>query len=275
VENTIASEHKRRRMAIRLIGAAILCPGLFSAFLAPLEIYCFYLFSEGGAFHYDGFRFGSFMFGNLAAQILGYYFLAAVLIPVGYGTLTLKGWARHLTLASVRFWIVAGVPLILAFFFVLLSSKQLSPPLVILIAILAGASCLLLPWLVMRFYESPETVLSFGTQGQKESWIEAIPIPALALAYVFLFFGTCPARPDLLQWAISSVRALDFGPRRHHAIGRLHHPAPGDIVGHVASQAVGMVVRIGILLPHVDVIRHHTAILQLDGHAISAQSSSV
>jgi len=184
----IGSGHKRRAIAVRLMGAAILCLGLFAAFLAPLEMYCFYLFSEGGPFHYDGFAFGSFMFGNLATQILGYYFFAAVLIPVGYGNLALKGWARHLTLALVRFWIVAGLPLILAFFFVLLSSKQLSLPLVVLIAILVAASYLLLPWLVIRFYESPQTVLSFGTREGKYSWIEATPIQALALAYVFLFF---------------------------------------------------------------------------------------
>jgi hypothetical protein len=188
MEKNMGIQHKRRTMAIRLMGAVILCLGVFSAVFAPLEIYCFYLFSEGGAFHYEGFRFGSFMFGNLATQILGYYFLAAVLIPVGYGTLMLKGWARHLTLALVRFWIVAGIPLILAFFFVLLSSKQLSLPLLILIAILVAASYLLLPWLLVRFHESPETMLSFGIRERKESWIEGIPIPALALAYVFLFF---------------------------------------------------------------------------------------
>jgi len=183
----MASHNNRRTMAIRVMGAAILCVGLLSAFVGPLEIYCFYLFSEGGPFHYDGFRFGSFMFANMATQILGYYFLAAVLIPVGYGALMLKGWARHLILASVRFWIVAGLPLILAFFFVLVSSKDPSLPLVILSAILLAASYLVLPWLVVRFCESPDTVLSFGGPDRRESWIETIPIRALALAYVFLF----------------------------------------------------------------------------------------
>jgi hypothetical protein len=178
----------RRTMAVRLMGAAILGVGLLSAFFGPMEIYCFYLFSEGGPFHYDGFRFGSFMFANLATQILGYYFFAAILIPIGYGLLTLKGWARHLVLASVRFWIVAGLPLILAFSFVLLSSKELSLPLLILIAILVAASYLLLPWLVTRFYESPDTRLSFSSQGRGRSWIEETPIPALTLAYVLFFF---------------------------------------------------------------------------------------
>ena len=40
-------------------------------------MYCFYLFSEGGRFHYEGFGFGSFMFGNIASQIVGYYLIAA------------------------------------------------------------------------------------------------------------------------------------------------------------------------------------------------------
>jgi hypothetical protein len=42
------------------------------------------LFSEGGSFSYEGFGFGSFMFGNIASQVIGYYLIAAVLIVVGY-----------------------------------------------------------------------------------------------------------------------------------------------------------------------------------------------
>ena len=188
MEQPSRCQHRCRRVVLRLVGTIVLSIGLLSAFLGPLEMFCFYLFSEGGAFHYDGFRFGSFMFGNLATQILGYYFIAAVLIPIGYGTMRLRGWARHLTLASLRFWIVAGLPLIVAFFFVLLSSKDLSPPLVIVIAILVAASYLLLPWLAIRFYQSPDTALSLGTQGREKSWIETIPIPILALAFVVIFF---------------------------------------------------------------------------------------
>lgn len=179
---------KARILILRLCGAVLLLVGLLAAFLGPLEMFCFYLFSEGGAFHYEGFRFGSFMFGNIAAQIMGYYFIAALLIPIGYGTIRLRNWARHLTLAAFRFWVVAGLPLIVAFFFVLVSSKELALPAVVLAGILLVASYLVLPGLAIRFYDHPDTRLAFGTQGANRTWLEAIPAPVLGLSTVFLFF---------------------------------------------------------------------------------------
>ncbi|MBN2556752.1 MAG: hypothetical protein JXA97_12500 [Anaerolineales bacterium] len=178
----------KRSFFIRLIGGAVLVVGLVAAIFGPLEMYCFYLFSEGGVFHYEGFRFGSFMFGSLAAQIMGYYFIAAVLIPFGFGTLTLKRWARHLGLALVQFWMIGGLPLIAAFFVVLVGSKELAWPFLLLVGILLAASYLALPWLAVRFYNHPGTILSFSASGAKLSWLESIPIPVLGLGFVdFLF----------------------------------------------------------------------------------------
>jgi hypothetical protein len=181
-------EHKGRRILLRLIGGGLLLAGLFSVFLGPIEMICFTFFSEGGRFAYEGFGFGSFMFGNLAAQIMGYYLIGALLIPIGYGTLTLQRWARHLTLAMLRFWVVAGLPLILAAFFVLLSSKDVTLPTVIVVAVLLAASYLLLPRLGTRFYDSAGTRQSFREQETNATWIEGIPVPALALGYVFASF---------------------------------------------------------------------------------------
>jgi hypothetical protein len=179
---------KRRRLTLRIIGLATLLIGLIAAILGPIEIYCFYLFSEGGIFHYDGFRFGSFMFGNLAAQIMGYYFIAAVLMPIGYGTVKLKSWARHLTLSFIRFWIVGGIPFIFAFLFVLMASKKLTPLIVIITSLLILSSYFLLPWFGNRFYENQKTRFIFKTGEIGGTWIEKIPIPILALSYIFSFF---------------------------------------------------------------------------------------
>ena len=66
-------DHRDRTPIVVAFGLILLLIGAASAFIAALEMYCFYLFSEGGRFHYEGFGFGSFMFGNLAAQIVGYY----------------------------------------------------------------------------------------------------------------------------------------------------------------------------------------------------------
>ena len=110
--NPIDLSTKTRTILLRVIGVSLLAVGLIAAFFGPLEMYVFTMFSEGGRFHYEGFQFGSFMFGNLAAQIMGYYFIAALLIPLGYGTFKLRSWAHHLSLAVMQFWMAGGIPLI-------------------------------------------------------------------------------------------------------------------------------------------------------------------
>ena len=57
---------------LRALGIVFLLIGVASALLGPLELYSFYLFSEGGRFYYEGFGFGSFLFGFIAMQIVGY-----------------------------------------------------------------------------------------------------------------------------------------------------------------------------------------------------------
>ena len=65
--------YKDRMWFLTVIGGFLLLAGIAVAFLGPAEMYCFYLFSEGGRFHYEGFGFGSFMFGNIAGQIIRHY----------------------------------------------------------------------------------------------------------------------------------------------------------------------------------------------------------
>ncbi len=79
-------DYRDRRWILFAIGVLLLLVGAGSVLLGPAEMYCFYLFSEGGPLHYEGFGFGSFMFGNIATQIMGYYFIAALLIPWDTGT---------------------------------------------------------------------------------------------------------------------------------------------------------------------------------------------
>lgn len=177
-----------RKNILVLIGIGLLAIGATAAFFGPMEMHVFTMFSEGGQFHYEGFRFGSFMFGNLAAQIIGYYFIAALLLPLGYGTLRLRGWARHLTLALLQFWVAGGIPLICAFFFVLISSKQPSIPFAILVAVLLGALYLLMPVLVRRLNYHPETISLFNVNEPDRSWIKSIPIPMLTVSLISIFF---------------------------------------------------------------------------------------
>jgi len=59
------------------------------------------------------------MAGNLAVQIVGYYLVAGLCIPLGYGHLRTRRWIRPLSLAALGFWIVLGVPLTVIFLAIL------------------------------------------------------------------------------------------------------------------------------------------------------------
>ena len=126
--NTSNLDYTDRARLIAVIGVLLLLVGIAVGFLGPLEMYCFYLFSDGGRFHYEGFGWGSFMFGNIASQIIGYYLIAAMSIPLGYGHLKIRRWARTLSLTLLSSWLVVGAPLIVVVFFILAGSKDLSLP---------------------------------------------------------------------------------------------------------------------------------------------------
>jgi hypothetical protein len=180
-------DYKDRSPILVLFGALLLLVGLAMAVVGPLETYCFYLFSEGGRLHYDGFGFGSFMFANIAAQIVGYYLIAIVAISLGYGHLKRLRWARTLTLTLLGFWLVAGIPLMVAFLFVLVTSKEPS----LLTAIIAVAALVLsyavVPGLLIRFYGGRNVRLTFEAKDSASYWIEKVPLPVLVVCAVLLF----------------------------------------------------------------------------------------
>ena len=89
-------------LVIKILGILQLAIGLFSLVIAPLEIYSFYLFSEDGRFYYEGFGIGSFLYGLIAGQIIGYYFIAFLFITLGYGHLKLQRWAFNLSQSLSR-----------------------------------------------------------------------------------------------------------------------------------------------------------------------------
>jgi hypothetical protein len=179
-------DHGDLRPILVVIGILLLFVGMVSALLGPAEMYCFYLFSEGGRFHYEGFGFGSFMFGNIASQIIGYYLIAMVLIPLGYGHLKTRRWARILSLTLLGFWLVAGVPLIVVFSFMLFSVKELSLVGVLIVLIALVLSYTVIPGLLIWFYRSRDVRLTFETRDPKSYWIEALPLPVLVLCSLFV-----------------------------------------------------------------------------------------
>jgi hypothetical protein len=182
------ASYNDRRIILFIVGGLLLISGVAIGFFGPIEMYCFSLFSEGGRFYYEGFGFGSFMFGNIAAQIIGYYLIAAVCVPLGYGHVTTRRWARKLTLTLLWFWVIFGIPLTVVFLFTLFSSKELPIAGGLVALVLAGLAYFVVPWLLMRFYRSRDVRLTFETRDPKPSWIDDLPQPVLVLGALLLFF---------------------------------------------------------------------------------------
>jgi hypothetical protein len=170
------------------VGSVLVLVGGIAAIAGPLDMYCFALFLEGGRFHYDGFGFGSFMFGNIACQIIGYYAIAAIFIPLGYGHLRLRRWARPFALAVLWSWLVLGIPLSIAFLFVLFTGKELS---VTGAAVALIGVCLaypLVPGLMIRFYRGRHVTSTFERAERYSTWIERLPVPIMVLGMLFAFY---------------------------------------------------------------------------------------
>jgi hypothetical protein len=182
-------DFRDRRPVLALFGSALLLVGILAAFLGPVEIYCFYLFSEGGRFYYEGFGFGSFMFGHIASQILGYYVIAAVFIPLGYGHLRVRRWARTLGVTLFWFWLVLGLPLMIVFLGTLFSAKDLPPAVALGVVVALALSYPLVPVLLIRFYQGHNVRWTFDTRDPDPCWIEGLPQPILVLSSLFVFYA--------------------------------------------------------------------------------------
>ncbi len=204
--------YRDRRPILAVIGGLLLLIGIAAALLGPVEMYCFYLFSEGGRFHYEGFGFGSFMFGNIASQIIGYYLIAMVLIPLGYGHLKVRRWARTLALTLIGFWLVVGVPLIVVFSFVAVTAKDLSLAAVLIMLVALALSYLVVPGLLIWFYRSRHVRLTFETKDPKTYWVERFPIPVLVLCSLYLFYVVVLHIPILFNgiFPLFGVWLVDF-----------------------------------------------------------------
>lgn len=204
---------------LKIGGAALLLIGLAAAAIGPLEIGTFYSFSEGGRFHYDGFGFGSFMFAYIAVQVAGYYVIAALGISLGIGHLRLRRWALALSEALIGVWLIAGLPLTLLAVFMLITSKPLSTPALLI----SGLAFLVVypvgPLALGWFYRRPAIRRTFEADDAPESWFECLPLPVrvlgllLVLTMVLLHFplltnGTYPWFGVLLSGK-AGINALD------------------------------------------------------------------
>jgi hypothetical protein len=173
---------------LRIIGLLLLLGGLFLLLLAPLEIVTLSYFSEGGRFEYEGFRVGGLMFGNIVAQIFGYYLLATIALPLGYGHLRLYSWVRGVAETLLYVWLVLGSPLTILATAILLASKELPPgavPVLILVFLLLYP---LLPLILLRFYRGQVVKAVFADEGRGRDWTELLPRRVLVTGTLLIFF---------------------------------------------------------------------------------------
>ncbi len=180
--------YKDRRLILAMIGALALLVGMTSAFFGPLEIYCFYLFSEGGRFYFEGFGFGSLIFGNIASQIIGYYLIAALLIPLGYGHLKMRRWARTFALTLLWSWLVVGAPLTLVFMGTFAIYKDPSPITALIMLPSMALFYPIIPGLLIRFYRGENVRLTFEARDPRSYWTETLALPILVLCFLFSLY---------------------------------------------------------------------------------------
>lgn len=206
---------------LKITGILLLLLGTAVGFLGPLEMYCFYLFAAGGRFHYEGFGYGSFMFGNIASQIIGYYLIAAVLMILGYGHITRQRWIRKVTIALSWMWLVIGVPMIVIVFFILAATKELSLLVALGTLVFLFSSYFVLPVLLIRYYKGNNILKTVENTSSRPSWVEGLPVPILmqSLLYCFLFVmfhililfrGIFPLFGTFLS-GLSGIISIDIG----------------------------------------------------------------
>ena len=187
--STQATNYMDRSLYLRAIGVGLLVVGVTAALFGPVEVYCFYLFSSGGRLHYEGFGFGSLMFANIACQIAGYYLIAALFIPLGYGHLKLRRWARSLTLAGLWAWLIFGVPALVVFFAILAQSKKPSLDTMLIVGSLSLIFYPVLPVILIALYRRRNVRLTFEHHDARVYWAEKLPPAVLVLCFVLVLYA--------------------------------------------------------------------------------------
>jgi hypothetical protein len=188
-------------LVLRLGGVVLLLVGLAALFIAPVEIQVYSQFEDGGRFAYEGFGFGSLMFALITVQVLGYYFIALLCLPLGYGHLRLQRWIRPVSEMFLYDWLVLGLPLTLIAFAMLLTSKDIpigALPLLIVIFLLLYP---ILPIGLLLFYRSRRVRVALERDGSGSAALESKPLAHLVLGSLLTFYVLALHLPLLFNGA--------------------------------------------------------------------------
>lgn len=182
----VVSQPKNRRWLLKAFGVLLLLVGFFFAFVGMVEMYCFYLFSEGGRFAYEGFGFGTFMFANIATQIAGYYVIAIIGVVLGIGHLSLKRWARDLSLTLSVSWLIVGLPLTLIALLMFTTAKDPSLTAFLIALPIAALVYPVAPLLLLRFYRGESVRCTFEEADPTPSWLAGVPLSVRVLCVLLV-----------------------------------------------------------------------------------------
>ncbi len=178
----------KAQLIVKILGILQLLIGFSSLGIAPVEIYCFYLFSEGGVFYYDGFGIGSFVHGLIVAQIFAFYGIGLLFIIIGYGHIKLKNWTLNLSISSIWFWIIFGIP-VMVFFLPLLTTKEIDTQYpILLLGFAALLLIIIIPGLLLFFYNQRSVKELFRTQYDLENKSQIMPVRSYLVLLVYLLF---------------------------------------------------------------------------------------
>lgn len=162
-------------VVIRVIGAVLLLIGALCALVGPAETHVFHMFQEGGRFHYEGFGFGSLMFANITIQIGGYYVIAALCIPLGYGHLKRRWWVRPAMTTLLVDWLIVGLPLSLMALTILFTSKSLGVASLPFVALGFLLLYPVLPIALLWFYRSRAARVVLRAVDAPSRWLSDTP----------------------------------------------------------------------------------------------------
>ncbi|HUW60697.1 MAG TPA: hypothetical protein VMZ06_06790 [Candidatus Bathyarchaeia archaeon] len=182
---------------ILIIGVVLLAAGVVALYSGPLLLqYLLWLGPESEPAR----LFGSFRFAAITCLIIGLYLAAGVLIPLGWGHLKTRPWARPVSLALLHVWLVWGcffaLPLIFAVF---CDGLPLLHPEHVFVAAFCLLAWPVAPLVLIRFYQSQTVALIFQSRDAAAYWTDRIPVPNMALSFLFAVSGIACVFPILLN----------------------------------------------------------------------------
>jgi hypothetical protein len=209
---------------IKISGVFLLIIGLIGIYYGPLEIICFYFFSKGGQFYYEGFQIGSLWFAYLVIQNAGYYIVAFLLIPIGIGTFKLHDWGRKLFLNLIYIWLILGISITSSFIVSIPEFiKSINLSTISLILVVMALIGIIIPFIFIKTYESERLRNIF--KNKSNNFIYEIPQAVLLicslniifilllhagalLQYIFPFFGKIILHREGVHYISSAVFIL-------------------------------------------------------------------